>query len=66
MLSFSADQGEKLLQAVTRLEEHEGQIARVRSYIFSPETVREVAEELHLAVGPILYRYPFVEEASSE
>jgi len=66
MLSFSADQGEKLLQAITRLEEHEGQIARVRSYIFSPETVREVAEELHLAVGPILYRYPFVEAASSE
>ena len=66
MLSFSADQGGKLLQAVTRLEEHEGQIARVRSYIFSPETVGEVAEELQLAVGPIFYRYPFAESASSE
>jgi len=66
MLSFSTDQGRKLLQAVTRLEEEEARIARVRSYIFSPETVREVAEELHLTAGPIFYRYPFAEPGRSE
>jgi RNA polymerase sigma-70 factor (ECF subfamily) len=59
MLSFSTAEGGKLLQAVTRLEERDGQIARVRAYLFSPETVSEVAQELNMTVGQILYRSQF-------
>jgi RNA polymerase sigma-70 factor (ECF subfamily) len=47
------------LQAMTRFEEEDGKVARVRSYCFSPETVAEVAAALGLTVGGIFYQFPF-------
>jgi RNA polymerase sigma-70 factor (ECF subfamily) len=48
----------RVLQGVTRFEEEDGKIARIRSYCFQPETVAEVAQELGLKVGWIPYRFP--------
>ena len=47
------------LQDITRFEEEEGKIARIRSYCFSPETAAEIASSLDLTVGWIPYRFPF-------
>jgi RNA polymerase sigma-70 factor (ECF subfamily) len=47
------------LQGITRFEEEDGKIARIRSYCFSPEAAAEVAETLGLTVGWIPYRFPF-------
>ncbi|MEN8184285.1 MAG: RNA polymerase sigma factor [Myxococcota bacterium] len=59
MLSFSRDEGgERRLQSITRFEEHEERIARVRAYYFCPETLQVVAEELGVPLGPTLYRLP--------
>lgn len=48
----------RALQGVTRFEEEDGKIARIRSYCFAPETAAEVAQELGLKVGWIPYRFP--------
>jgi RNA polymerase sigma-70 factor, ECF subfamily len=48
----------RLLQGVTRFEEHDGMVASIRSYCFSPETAKEIADDLGLAVGMIPYRFP--------
>jgi RNA polymerase sigma-70 factor (ECF subfamily) len=53
----------RVLQGVTRFEEEEGKIARIRSYCFTPETVAEVAQELGLKVGWIPYRFPTLPDA---
>lgn len=45
-------------QGITRFEEEDGKIARIRSYCFSPELAAEVAEALGLEVGWIPYRFP--------
>ena len=58
MLSFSTDGGARLLRSVTRFEEVEGRIARIRAYYLCPETLREVGETLKLPVGPSAYRLP--------
>jgi RNA polymerase sigma-70 factor (ECF subfamily) len=47
------------LQGMTRFEEEDGRIARIRSYCFSPETAAEVAQAFGLEVGWIPYRFPF-------
>ena len=49
--------GEELI-SFFRFEEREGRIARIRSYMFCPETVREVGERLGLPVLTGLYRAP--------
>jgi RNA polymerase sigma-70 factor (ECF subfamily) len=46
------------LQGITRFEEDDGKIARIRSYCFSPETAAEVAQAFGLEVGWIPYRFP--------
>jgi RNA polymerase sigma-70 factor (ECF subfamily) len=55
----------RVLQGITRFEEEEGKIARIRSYCFTPETAAEVAEELGLKVGWIPYRFPTISEGVS-
>jgi len=47
-----------VLQGITRFEETDGKISRIRSYCFSPETAQEIAEEFGLKVGWIPYRFP--------
>jgi hypothetical protein len=47
------------LKGITRFEEQDGRIARIRSYCFSPEAAAEVAADLGLTVGWIPYRLPF-------
>jgi RNA polymerase sigma-70 factor (ECF subfamily) len=58
VLSFMPPPFKRTLQSVTRLEEAEGKIARIRSYCFSPETVGEVAAELSLQCGLVPHRFP--------
>ena len=41
-----------------RIEESDGQIARLRGYAFCPETMRAVGEQLGLRVRTGLDRYP--------
>lgn len=48
VLHFHTRRGRESLDAVTRLEEEDGRVARLRSYGFCPETMREVAS----ALGP--------------
>ncbi len=48
----------RVLQGITRFEEEDGMIARIRSYCFSPETAAEIASERGLTVGWIPYRFP--------
>jgi RNA polymerase sigma-70 factor (ECF subfamily) len=49
---------EESLTTVFRFEEQGGRIARIRSYAFCPETLREVGERLRLPVLTGLYRAP--------
>jgi RNA polymerase sigma-70 factor (ECF subfamily) len=60
MLSFDPVAEGGPLMGVARFEEEDGRIARLRSYIFCPETLREVAAELGLRTGPPFYRFPFL------
>jgi RNA polymerase sigma-70 factor, ECF subfamily len=60
MLSFDPVAEGRPLMGVARFEEEDGRIARLRSYILCPETLREVAAELGLPTGPPLYRFPFL------
>jgi RNA polymerase sigma-70 factor (ECF subfamily) len=53
--------GGEALEAVIRLEEEAGRVARLVSYGFCPETVRAVAERLDLPVRTGMYRYPTIE-----
>jgi RNA polymerase sigma-70 factor (ECF subfamily) len=48
----------RVLQGVTRIEEADGKVSRIRSYCFSPELAAEIAEALGLKVGWIPYRFP--------
>jgi RNA polymerase sigma-70 factor, ECF subfamily len=58
MLSFSTETGARLLQSVTRFEEVDERISRIRAYYLCPETMQEVGERLKLSVGHIPYRIP--------
>jgi RNA polymerase sigma-70 factor (ECF subfamily) len=58
VLHFHTRQGREMLDVVWRIEEEDGCIARLRTYGFCPETVREVGHELGLPVLTGLYRYP--------
>ena len=59
VLAFCTFPGrEEELVSVFRIEEEDGRIARIRSYIFCPETVREVGEKLGVPVLTGLYRAP--------
>jgi len=49
---------EETLTSIFRFEEHEGRIARIRSYAFCPETMRAIGERLGLRVITGLYRAP--------
>jgi RNA polymerase sigma-70 factor (ECF subfamily) len=60
MLSFDPIAEGRPLMGVARFEEEDGRVARLRSYIFCPETLREVAAELGLRTSPPLYRFPFL------
>jgi RNA polymerase sigma-70 factor (ECF subfamily) len=51
-------QGEEAVEAIVRLDEEEGRLARLRSYAFCPETMRAVCEELGVPVRTGIYRYP--------
>src|SRR5262249_5248862 len=57
MLSFVPAPDGRRLAAVTRFEERDGRLARVRCYQFTPETVAEVAAVLGLATQPMPYRF---------
>ena len=59
VLSFGpVDDGERLM-GVTRLEQSDGKISRLRAYIFTPETIRVVGKSLGYPVLTGLYRFPF-------
>jgi RNA polymerase sigma-70 factor (ECF subfamily) len=58
VLSFGEHEGREVLMGITRLEEEEGRIARLRAYILTPETVREVGERVGVPVLTGLYRLP--------
>jgi RNA polymerase sigma-70 factor (ECF subfamily) len=58
VVAFDAVAADHPLMGIARFEECEGRIARIRSYVFCPETLREVAAELGVSVGPALYRFP--------
>jgi RNA polymerase sigma-70 factor, ECF subfamily len=58
VLHFHTRRGREMLDVVWRIEEEKGRIARLRSYGFCPETIREVGQELAVPVLTGLYRYP--------
>jgi len=58
MISFTHEPGTRSLVSVTRFEEQEGKIARIRPYYFCPETIREVARRLGHEPYTGLYRFP--------
>jgi len=58
VLGFLEAGDAKLLMNVIRFEEHDGLIARIRAYDFSPELIQEVGAELGRAAGFVPYRFP--------
>ena len=50
--------GAGTVQGITRFDEEDGKIARIRSYCFAPETAAEVASAFGLTAGFIPYRFP--------
>ena len=58
VLAFATRRGREALQSIFRFEEHDGRIARIRSYGFCPETVRAVGEALGVHVRTGIYRAP--------
>ena len=58
MLGFIVHGNAKILMAIARFEELDGQIARIRSYNFNPEVLQEVGGELGYTVGQVPYRFP--------
>jgi hypothetical protein len=60
LLGFMVQGDSKLLMAVVRIEEEDGQISRIRAYNFSPEVIQEVAADLGIMAGVVPYRFPTV------
>ena len=58
VLIYHTRQGEEAVEALVRLEEEDGKIARLRSYGFCPETMNAVGEELGVRVVTGLYYAP--------
>jgi RNA polymerase sigma-70 factor (ECF subfamily) len=58
ILHFHTRRARESLDVVWRIEEEEGRIARLRTYGFCPETIREVGQELGLPVLTGPYRFP--------
>ena len=58
MLGFIVHGNAKILMAIARFEEIDGQIVRIRSYNFNPEVLQEVGSELGYTVGQVPYRFP--------
>jgi len=58
VLHFHTRGGREMLDALWRLEEEDGRVARLRAYGFCPETMREVGQKLGLPVLTGVYRYP--------
>ncbi len=58
ILGFTTRRGREALEQVLRIEEVDGQVARLRGYAFCPETMREVGKALGLHVRTGFYRYP--------
>jgi RNA polymerase sigma-70 factor (ECF subfamily) len=58
VLHFHTRRGRERLDALYRLDEEDGRVARLRSYGFCPEVMREVGAELGLPVLTGLYRAP--------
>ncbi len=58
LLFFVSRGGRESLQNVMRFEEHEGRIARIRSYGFCPDTIRAVGGALGVRVFTGIYRAP--------
>ncbi|HKD23221.1 MAG TPA: RNA polymerase sigma factor [Rhizomicrobium sp.] len=58
VLSFMPLPQGRVLQGIARFEEEDGHIARIRSYCFSPELAKEIADELGLTPGWIPHRFP--------
>ena len=50
MLGFRHWNGRWRLNEVSRLEEDDGKISRIRCYCWSPDTLRFIGEELNLPV----------------
>ena len=50
--------GDEALEVVLRLEEQDGELSKLLSYAFCPETMRAVGEELGIPVRTGIYRYP--------
>jgi RNA polymerase sigma-70 factor (ECF subfamily) len=57
-LSIVGRDGREALSSIFRFEEHEGRIARIRTYSFCPETIRAVAEQLEMLAWTGIYRAP--------
>ena len=60
MLGFMVLPDAKFQMAVARFEEVDGKIARIRSYNFNPEVLKEIAGNLGLVEGQVPYRFPMV------
>jgi RNA polymerase sigma-70 factor (ECF subfamily) len=58
LLAFATYRGREALEAVFRVEERDGRIARIRAYGFCPETMRAVGEALGVRVRTGIYRAP--------
>jgi RNA polymerase sigma-70 factor, ECF subfamily len=58
MLGLIVHGNAKILMAIARFEELDGQIARIRSYNFNPEVLQEIGGELGYNVGQVPYRFP--------
>jgi RNA polymerase sigma-70 factor (ECF subfamily) len=58
MLGFIVHGNAKILMAIARFEEMDGQIARIRTYNFNPEGLQEIGGELGYTVGQVPYRFP--------
>jgi hypothetical protein len=58
VLGFMPPPDGRVLRGITRFEETDGKISRIRSYCFTPETAAEVADDFTLKVGWIPYRFP--------
>lgn len=58
MLSFAGSGDTRTLQSLTRLDELEGKVARIRAYYLCPQTMLEVGRRLGIPVGFIPHRVP--------
>jgi len=59
MLSFApCPDGSRVVQSVAAFEERDGAVAAICAYVFSPEVVHEIAAELGLRAGVVLYQLP--------